>query len=65
MDPSLDVQITAYDLLHHASKPYTENIVLETEVDTGSDVKASLPAELMQLVQDHTYEDDEVRDSAI
>lgn len=64
-DPSLDVQITTYDLLHHASKPYTENVVLEAEVDTGSEVKPSLPAELMQLVQAYNGEADEVKQSII
>lgn len=60
MDPSLEVQVTAYDLLHHAAKPYTENIVLEAEVDTGAEVKPFLPAELTQLVTDHSTDVEEV-----
>lgn len=60
-DPSLEVQITTYALLHHAAKSYTEHVVLEAEVDTGSEVKPSLPTELMQLVQSYDAESPQVK----
>jgi len=59
-DPSPEVQITAHELLHHASKPYIENVVLEAELNNDSDVKPALPTELMRIIQENA-ESDEVR----
>ncbi|KAF8317156.1 hypothetical protein DL93DRAFT_2055777 [Clavulina sp. PMI_390] len=58
-DPSLEVQLTVYGLLHHAAEPYTEKIVVDAEVDTGSEVKPKLPDELIKLVMDFTGEREE------
>jgi hypothetical protein len=56
MDPSPEVRITAHELLHHASKLYIENVVLETEVNNEADAKPALPDELMRIIQTETDE---------
>lgn len=60
VDPSLEVQITAHELLHHASKPYTENVVLEAELSTDTNVKPALPNELMRIIEENEVESDKV-----
>jgi len=59
-DPSPEVQITAHELLHHASKLYVKNVVLEAELNNDSNVKPALPIELMRIIQENA-DSDEVR----
>jgi hypothetical protein len=61
VDPLLEVQITAHELLHHASKPHTENVVLEAELSNNTDLKPALPTELMRIIEENEVESDEVR----
>ncbi|PFH48098.1 hypothetical protein AMATHDRAFT_66268, partial [Amanita thiersii Skay4041] len=51
MDPSADVQIMAYQLLHIAAKKRTEYLVIEAGVDVDSTVKIELPTELLAILQ--------------
>jgi hypothetical protein len=59
-DPSPEVQITGHELLHHASKLYIENAVLEAELNNDNGVKPALPTELMRIIQENA-DSDEVR----
>lgn len=52
-DHSLEVQKMGYGILRTAAKKRTEHLVIEAGVDTESTVKATLPSELMDIVQRH------------
>ncbi|THV07136.1 hypothetical protein K435DRAFT_710473 [Dendrothele bispora CBS 962.96] len=51
LDPSVDVQKMAYQLLQQAAKKRTEHLVIEAGVDTVADFKAELPLELMVILE--------------
>lgn len=52
-DHSLEVQKNAYSILQMAARKRTEHLVIEAGVDTESTVKATLPLELLDVIQRH------------
>ncbi|KXN85569.1 E3 ubiquitin-protein ligase listerin [Leucoagaricus sp. SymC.cos] len=52
-DHSLEVQKMGYGILRAAAKKRTEHLVVEAGVDTESTFKATLPSELLDIVQRH------------
>lgn len=52
-DHSLEVQKNAYNILQMAARKRTEHLVIEAGVDTESNVKATLPLELLDIIQRH------------
>jgi hypothetical protein len=50
-DPSVSVQKMAYQLLKVAARRRTEHFVIEAGVDTEAVVQATLPLELLEILQ--------------
>ncbi|KAJ3574319.1 hypothetical protein NP233_g1845 [Leucocoprinus birnbaumii] len=68
-DHSLEVQKMGYGILRVAAKKRTEHLVIEAGVDTESSVDATIPSELMDIVQRHVnfngLEDEEEQQGAL
>lgn len=53
IDHSIEVQKLAYGIMRSAAKKRTEHLVIEAGVDIKSTVQATLPLELLDIVQRH------------
>lgn len=53
IDHSLEVQKMAYGIMQRAAKKRTEYFVIEAGVDIESTVQATLPLELLDIMQRH------------
>jgi len=53
IDGSIQVQKVAYGIMRSAAKKRTEHLVIEAGVDIESTAQATLPLELLDIVQRH------------